>query len=252
MTIRAAIFATYATCTACTLALTFAATATAAVGDDPVCVAKRAAGTIYVDGNASEPDWQIATPLSPFVFPWYKEGEKEQTEVRVLWDDEYLYVLFRCSDAHISAHYFQRNSAPYKDDCVEVFIAPNPAHPLWYANNEINCLGTWLVGMHTDKDNGFVLRDKILVGRNYEGTINDESDADSWWILELGIPFESLKDYGGRIPPAPGDRWGIDFNRCGGDVNEQFSQWTPSKTEGPNFHRPQDFGTILFSRETAR
>jgi hypothetical protein len=224
----------------------------AADGDSPVCVAKRTSGPVYIDGNSSEQDWSAAQPLTPFVFPWYTDGVKEQTQVKVLWDDEYLYVLFRCEDAHIAAHYYQRNSAPYKDDCVEVFMAPNPDKPLWYANNEINCLGTWLVGMHTDDVDEFVLRDHMLVGRSHEGSINTEDDTDSWWIIEWGIPFSSLVEYGGRIPPAPGDTWGINFNRCGGDVNQQFSQWTASLTERPSFHQPKDFGSIVFSDEAVR
>lgn len=220
--------------------------------EKPTYTAHRTSGSIYIDGNMTEADWLAAKTAGDFVFPWYESGKKEQTEVRVLWDDEYLYVFFTCEDEHISAHYFQRNSAPYKDDCVEVFIAPNPDQPLWYANNEINCLGTWLIGAHIGERNEYVLRDKVLVGRSHKGTVNNEADTDEWWIIELGIPFESLKDYQGQLPPRPGDRWGINFNRCGGDVNEQFSQWTASKTEQPSFHQPQDFGHIVFDGRPVR
>ncbi len=224
-----------------------------AFGDEkPTCIAKRCTQRIYVDGNSTEKDWEAAESLGDFVFPWYEEGKKEQTDVRILWDDEYLYVLFKCEDEHISAHYYQRNSAPYRDDCIEVFTGPNPEHPLWYANYEINCLGTWLIGCHTDDIDEFVLRDRFLVGRSHKGTINKEDDSDEYWIIELGIPFESFKDFKGQLPPSPGDEWGINYNRCGGDVNPQFSQWTASKTDKPSYHRPQDFGRIVFSGDKVR
>ena len=42
------------------------------------------------------------------VFPWLTEGEKEQTEVKMLWDDTFLYLSYRCDDAHIWAEYFGR------------------------------------------------------------------------------------------------------------------------------------------------
>lgn len=220
--------------------------------DKPVYTARRTTGTIYVDGNDTEQDWQAADQITGFVFPWYEEGKQEQTNVRVLWDDEYLYVFFRCEDEHIAAHFYQRNSAPYRDDCVEVFIAPNQDHPLWYANNEFNCLGTWLIGKHKGDSNEYVIRDKVLLGRSHAGTINAEDDTDEYWTLEIGIPFESLSDYETDLPPNPGDIWGINFNRCGGDINEQFSQWTASQTDSPNFHRPQDFGRIVFSGDAVR
>ena len=178
--------------------------------------------------------------------------QRPPDRVRVLWDDEYLYVFFRCEDEHIAAHFYQRNSAPYRDDCVEVFIAPNQDHPLWYANNEFNCLGTWLIGKHKGDSNEYVIRDKVLLGRSHAGTINAEDDTDEYWTLEIGIPFESLSDYETDLPPKPGDIWGINFNRCGGDINQQFSQWTASQTDSPNFHRPQDFGRIVFSGDAVR
>lgn len=225
---------------------------TTEAGQKPAHVVKRTSGRIYIDGNVTEEDWKAAGTVGDFVFPWYREGKKEQTDVRLLWDDEYLYVLFKCEDENISAHYYQRNSSPYRDDCVEVFISPNSENPLWYANNEINCLGTWLVGFHKGEINEYVVPDKILVGRSHKGSINKEDDKDEYWIIELGIPFESLRDYEVQLPPESGDIWGINFNRCGGDVNQQYSQWTASKTDKPNFHRPQDFGRLIFSGEKVR
>ena len=220
--------------------------------EKPSHVVKRTSGRIYIDGNASEEDWKAAESVGDFVFPWYESGKKEQTDTRILWDDEYLYVLFKCEDENISAKYYQRNSSPYRDDCVEVFIAPNVENPLWYANNEINCLGTWLVGNHKGEINEYVLPELILVGRSHVGTINKDDDKDDYWIIELGIPFDSLKDYDCQLPPEDGNIWGIDFNRCGGDVNEQFSQWSPSQTPAPNFHRPEDFGRLIFSDDKVR
>ena len=225
---------------------------TTAGGDKRSYEIRRTTGKIYVDGNISEDDWKSAQPAGDFVFPWYKEGKKEQTDARMLWDDEYIYIAFRCEDEHIAANYFQRNSRPYLDDCVEAFISPNPENPLWYANNEINCMGTWLVGKHKEKDYGFWEPDKILVGRSHKGTLNKEEDADEYWVLELGIPFSSFADYETELPPKQGTVWGINLNRCGGDVNQQYSQWTASRTEGPNFHRPQDFGKLIFSGKKVR
>ena len=50
----------------------------------------RAAGRIVIDGKLDEPAWQQAPSAWDFHFNWWKEGTKEQTVARVLWDDENL------------------------------------------------------------------------------------------------------------------------------------------------------------------
>ena len=135
------------------------------------------------------------------------------------------------------------------DDCAEIFIAPNPSHPLWYANYEINCLGTWLAGVNKDTLRYRWEPEGFVIGRNHRGTVNKEDDEDSYWILELAIPFHNFRDFETNVPPRDGDIWRINLNRCGGDVNPQYSQWTASRTPRPNFHRPEDFNTIRFSSE---
>jgi len=222
------------------------------VGDRVSYTVKRATEKIYVDGNIFEADWDQAEEITPFVFPWYKEGNKDQSSVRILWDDNYLYFLWRCEDEHISAHRYQRNTATCLDDCAEMFISPNLDESMWYTNYEINCIGTWLVGAKTDENKGTWEPEGLLVGRSHVGTINNEEDIDSHWILEIAIPFEHFRQFKGQIPPEDGDMWGLNLDRCGGDVNEQFSQWTASKTPNPNYHRPEDFGRIIFSSEKVR
>jgi hypothetical protein len=216
-------------------------------------IVKRTTEKIYPDGNFSERDWKEAMLIEPFVFPWYEEGTQDQTSVRILWDDEYLYFLFHCKDEHISAHHYQRNSGTCLDDCAEIFISPNLEKPLWYANYEINCLGTWLLGFNRGfKEPRDKEPDGLVIGRSHVGTINNEEDVDSNWILEIAIPFDHFSGFGGQSPPRDEDVWGLNLNRCGGDINSQYSQWEPSKTPKPNFHRPQDFGKIIFSSTLVR
>ncbi|MFC1528510.1 carbohydrate-binding family 9-like protein [Candidatus Latescibacterota bacterium] len=216
-------------------------------------VVKRTTEKIYPDGNISERDWKEAQPIEPFVFPWYKEGTQDQTRVRILWDDQYLYFLFFCEDEHISAHHYQRNSGTCLDDCAEIFISPNRDKPTWYINYEINCLGTWLLGFNRGfKEPRDKEPDGLIIGRSHVGTINNEEDVDSNWILEIAIPLDHFRGFEGQIPPRDEDVWRLNLNRCGGDINSQYSQWTPSQTPNPNFHRPQDFGKIIFSSVPVR
>ena len=213
--------------------------------EKPTYTVKRTTGSINVDGLMTEGDWQAAQSAGDFVFPWYEGGKKEQTDARLLWDDEYLYVVFRCEDEHISAH----NITVYADDCVEVFVAPNPDQPLWYANFEVNVRGKWIFGKHKGESVGSHYPQNVLTAGTIVGTRNKEDDTDEYWIMEIAIPFEVYSLYETQLPPEPGDVWHINLNRIGGDVNPQFSQWTPSQTDYPQFHSPADFGQLVFSGE---
>ena len=55
-----------------------------------------------IDGRLDEWSWKNAPSVGAFHFPWYKQGLKEQTDARMLWDDKHLYVSFLCQDAHVS------------------------------------------------------------------------------------------------------------------------------------------------------
>ena len=65
-----------------------------------VAVAKRTAEKIQVDGVLDEPAWQAAEPTGGFIQQDPKEGEpaSEVTEVRVLYDQDNLYVAVLCYD----------------------------------------------------------------------------------------------------------------------------------------------------------
>src|SRR5262249_14508550 len=56
---------------------------------------------ITLDGRLDEPAWQRAEPASHFiqVLPETGQGASENTEVRVLYDDENLYVGAMCFDS---------------------------------------------------------------------------------------------------------------------------------------------------------
>ena len=116
----------------------------AAAQEYPTHTVRRATGRIVIDGVLDEADWVAARSFGDFVFPWYTEGEREQTEVKMLWDDTFLYVAFACDDAHIWAEHFNTNSSVSRDDCAELFWNPYPEKSLSFYQFEINCVGNIL------------------------------------------------------------------------------------------------------------
>ncbi|NER95867.1 MAG: hypothetical protein F6J86_18835 [Symploca sp. SIO1B1] len=204
---------------------------------------------IVIDGKLDEPAWIAAPDVGNFEFPWWESGTQEQTVSKMLWDDEHLYVFFLVEDAHIWAEQTQRDSAVFKDDCVEVFFAPNPDKPLSYFNIEMNVRGAFLDQFHpqgpqssTSEWNG----QGIQIATSIVGTLNDDSDTDKYWILEAAIPFSNFTNIAKNTPPKPREIWHLNLNRLGGKTNRQYSQWSPSQTPKPQFHAPQDFGRVTF------
>jgi hypothetical protein len=214
----------------------------------------RTTGKITIDGLLNEADWAAAKPVGDFQFPWYTSGEKEQTQVKMLWDDTFLYVAYFCYDKHIWADHYNTNSETYLDDCVEIFWNPNPAAGKKYNMFEMNCIGN-LLSVFDNLDNSKLLDHKIRlphIAQTIQGTVNNDADTDTSWILEVAIRFSDYPELFNAKTPKDGDMWRVGLNRCGGKINQQYSQWSPSQTAQPNYHVPDDFGKIFFINKPVR
>lgn len=219
----------------------------------PQYTVKRATGKIVIDGVLDEADWASAQPVGDFQFPWWKEGEKEQTEAKLLWDDKFLYLCFNCKDKHIWADHYDTNGSTCLDDAAELFWNPNPSANDNYNMFEFNCIGNVLSVCNDHKKP--ILENKTIpphIAQSIKGTVNNDADTDTGWILEVAIRFADYPGLFNARPPKDGDMWKIGLNRCGGKINEQYSQWSPSQTPAPNFHAPADFGKIFFSMQAVR
>jgi len=246
----------------------------------PVYTAMKTGCPMSMDGILDEPAWQKAESVGPFKFQWYQSGEKEQTEAKIVWDDERIYFAFKCDDKHISADVVTNFGGVSRDDCCEAFIAPSPddGERMDYLNYEINCIGTRLLGYHArSRDMNFYWKDVsgIEIGRTVNGTCNNDEDIDDGWVLEFSVPFshfgdidtrykgisrkdkpfdqpQRVKGFKASFPPKNGQVVYIGLHRCGGKTNLQYSQWSPSQTPKPAFHAPADFGKVIFSTNTLK
>ena len=202
---------------------------------------------ITIDGVLDEIAWHSAPVVGKFVFPWWVTGEREQTEARILWDKTYLYVSYIATDKHISAVLTERDDPVSKDDAVEVFIAPDSSNVRNYFNFEFNALGTILDRSPLIKRSSSWNAEGLKVGISIDGTLNDETDVDSRWTTELAIPFQTFAGFAPALPPHDGDAWRLNLYRIGGEINGQFSVWSDTQTEKPQYHVPERFGIVYFS-----
>jgi putative heme-binding domain-containing protein len=209
----------------------------------------RATAPIRIDGRLDERDWQHAPSVGDFHFGRFTEGTKEQTVGKILWDDENLYVSWYAHDKHISASITQRHGPVSKDDCVEIFISPNPGKVKNYYTFEINAIGTMLNRARTDWWTGPPTWDPegVQYRTSFHGLPKkDESPQDTHWIVEAAIPLKNFARDAAHTPPHDGDRWRLNLQRLGGITNAQASTWSPLPEGVRSFHTPEAFGFVQF------
>lgn len=220
-------------------------------GPVPRFEVKRAAGKITIDGKLDDVAWSQAKSVE-FVFPWEQQtGAKQKTTAYLLWDDENLYVAYRCEDTEITAQFDRRDDPTYRDDAVEIFINPKPSQRDFYYGLEMNARAVLY--------DYFYVFPKLLLKRidlsgvrlatNIQGTLNASGDKDQGWTLELSIPWHNFEELGTGKAPEPGAVWTANLNRWdGAEPARRLSQWSDSGMDRPNPHQPARFGELIFSK----
>jgi hypothetical protein len=215
----------------------------------------RAAHPIEVDGKFDEAAWFAAPSLGDFSFPWWKEGRKEQTCAKILWDDEHLYLAIVCEDAHLTARHTERDGKIPEDDCVELMLTPNADQPRVYFNIEFNVIGGLLDNFRPNgPDQPRAPKwdaEGVKIAGTWVGTPNDDSDRDESWQVEVAIPWRNFAGYAKAVPPRAGTVMFLNVNRHGGKTNAQYSQWAAGDGPKPSFHTPDRFGAATLSSRTA-
>ncbi len=201
--------------------------------------------------NPKDNAWSKAEKLSIDVYPWYKGGDKQGTEGRLLYDDEAVYALFICQDKHIYSEETRPNGNVYKDSCVEFFAIPDLANG-GYFNFEANCCGCvhlgWGPGRPDRKLAGPETHAGLKVATSVSGPTKNESPSDNGWWLAARLPFSTISQFAGlTVAPRAGTIWKANFYRCGGKTDDQYACWNPIGHPKPDFHRPEFFGTLRFS-----
>src|SRR5262245_4743795 len=211
---------------ACSLSL-WAQPAPPADWPDPLgYVCYRAAAPITIDGKLDDAAWAAAPWSDAFVDI---EGDKKakprhRTRMKMLWDDEALYIAAEIVEPHVWATLTKHDSVIFHDPDFEVFLDPDGDNHL-YAELELNALNTtWdLLLSKPYKDGGRAINGweviDLKTAVHVNGTINDPSDADTGWMVEIRWPFSGLKELSAaNYPPKDKDRWRINFSRVEWDV----------------------------------
>ena len=190
-----------------------------AAQDDKIITALYVEAPIVIDGILDEPQWSLAQAGGDFIQNEPRTGEPatERTEVRILYDDENLYIGVYCFDSAgkegITVTEIKRDYRPFDNDHF-----------------------SFVIDTFDDNRNGFLFGTNPR-GAQREGQVEGDGDSTNFdwdaiwyvkakiteqgWQAEFAIPFKTL-----RFKNLETQRWGINFLRVIRRKNEQ-TYWSP-------------------------
>lgn len=217
---------------------------------------------INIDGVLNDPAWELAAWSNKFVDI---EGDVKpephfDTRVKMLWDSSYLYIAAEIIEPQIWASITKHDSIIYLDDAFEVFIDPDGDTHNYY-EYQINALGAdWdLLLTKPYRDGGQGVNSweipGLKKGIKIYGSINNPSDEDEKWTVELAFPWDVLREYNtSQKMPEKGDQWRINFarvdwimaveNNNGHPMQAKFWVWSPQGIVA--MHQPETWGYVQF------
>jgi hypothetical protein len=195
-----------------------------------------------------------------------------KTKVKILWSDSCLYIAAQIHDPQVWATITRHDDIIFRDNDFEVFINPNnTTHQ--YFEMEFNALNT-LFDLFLNKPyrnggnamfgwNADGLRSAVKI----QGTLNDATDTDMGWTIEIAIPFKAISLGNDVQTPNEGTLWRINFSRvewdtlvsdgkyvkvkdaAGRNLPEHNWVWSPQGVV--DMHYPERWGYLQFTKANA-
>ena len=236
---------------------------------------------IRIDGSLTDPGWRNLPFTDDFIDITGDDARRPRfrTRMKMGWDDTFFYVGADMEEPHVWGTLQEKNAVIFQDNDFEAFIDPD-GDGLHYYEFEINALGTiWELSLPRPyRDGGVPVLGCNIPGLksavNIRGTLNDPSDIDDGWSVEIAFPWTGLAQYnpGRATPPRPGDMWRVNFSRVQWRHEIQEGRYvrvpphgtprplslSPEEQEHPednwvwspqgsiNMHLPQHWGEVVF------
>jgi hypothetical protein len=181
-----------------------------------------------LDKLLDDPMWQQAPVLK--LASLGNGATVPKTTARMLFDKKFMYVAFDCEDPDTGAikkDCTERDSSVWEDDCVEVFISPDPAksykHIVINAANVIcdeDCDGNW---------------------RNAAWNANLWSvvaiETNQRWRVAMAIPLQDL-----GVTVGANQTWRFNLNRTRPERNGlPLVEYSWAELPGHDYHAPDAF-----------
>ena len=162
---------------------------------------------------------------------------------QICYDAQKLYIHQRAVEPHIRAEHTEPLAQVCQDSCMEFFFRPE-ASSQRYFNFEWNVNGCLCLGFRLDRQNSVRLQlkdPKALFGFRGAKTLDG-------WEIFYEIPVTFLQLFVPGFSLESGMEIRANCYKCGDlTPDPHYLSWNPISSEKPDFHRPQDFGTMLLA-----
>lgn len=225
-----------------------------------------------IDGNINELVWQQVNWTREFVDIEGRDKPKPPlaTKVKMLWDDSCLYIAAQLTEPQIWASIKKHDEVVFHDNDFEFFIDPGGATQPYF-EVEVNPFNTiWdLLLTRAYRDGGTSVSSwdvpNLKSAVKVQGTLNDPSDKDEGWTVEMAIPLKALATNSRLQRPQDGTIWRINFSRVewdtkvvdgkyikltdekGNPLSEHNWSWSPQGLIA--MHYPERWGYVQFSKQ---
>lgn len=167
----------------------------------------RATATPQMDASPDDPAWPAAALIPSLAVSLGKPGEGLSplpTQVRLLWDDKWLYIRFICTANDVYSPFTHHGDKLYQGDVVEVFLDPKGDGKQWMEievspHNVTMEVQTTVTAEPKSDAELMLLRDIIsrdfwnnldftLQGLRTAATVTKHGDEVSSWTVDIALP----------------------------------------------------------------
>ena len=188
-------------------------------------------------------DWG-KIPTAPIDIQLQNEPVHISASAQLCYDEDFLYVHLTAKEEHIRAEYTGPLDAPCEDSCLEFFFCPNYDDDRYF-NIEYNpncCVYLGIASCLND-----LVRLVPEFGMPFSPVANRTKDG---WEITYQIPFEFVRRFFPDFSPVSGTKMRGNFYKCGDlTVQEHYLCWNPISGTEISFHRPCDFGVLVFEQK---
>ncbi len=225
---------------------------------------------IVIDGVIDDAAWDSTPWTDDFVDIQGASMPKPRfrTRAKMLWDDNYLYIAAELEEPHVWATITNHDAVIFLDPDFEVFIDPKGETQPYY-EFEMNALNTtWDLLLNKPyQDGGNPHNEWEIPGTktavHVNGTLNNDSDTDKGWTIEIAFPWKVLSERARHAgPPTEGEQWHMGFSRVEWQITHTNGvyqkvphtpedNWIWSPQGVIDMHRPEKWGIVQFTKEPA-
>jgi hypothetical protein len=175
--------------------------------------AKRTTASFKIDGNLDEAAWKDAPVATDFIEfrPNFGAKEKNKTEVRILYDNSFVYVGGYCHDSpdSISRELAGRDNVGNSDFVGVIFDT---------YNDKINAVGFYVTTTGEQFDAKYSADPMGGEDANWNSVYESEAKIHKdGWSFEMKIPYSAL-----RFTSKDNQTWGLNIIRRRQKTTQQF------------------------------